>query len=132
MRDAVVRAGGPLIRLGTKFATLDEFVARFAPFVTATSVTMPAVGDLKVGAEGRFVIQLADSREAMTGRCRVEAVNGTVVGAPGRPVMRLGLLEMDEASRSIHQRLLAAARGPATDARRGEASACASCPRRPS
>jgi hypothetical protein len=98
--------------LGTKFSSLDELVARFAPFVTETWLLMPAAGDVKVGTEGRFIVQLADKQEVMSGRCVVEEIKGAMPGGSSRAVMRVGLRGMDEASRRVHERLLAARRPP--------------------
>jgi hypothetical protein len=108
----VVRAAGPLIHLGTRCGSLEEFVERFAPFTTETSLVIPAVNNVKVGTEGRFIIRLKDQSAAMSGRCRVEDVRRLASGpgdAPlaGRMVMRVRLLEMDEASRNLHKQLLA-------------------------
>ena len=107
-----MRAAGPLIHLGTRCGSLEEFVERFAPFTTETSLVIPAVNDVKVGTEGRFIIRLKDQSAAMSGRCRVEDVRRLASGpgdAPlaGRMVMRVRLLQMDEASRNLHKQLLA-------------------------
>jgi hypothetical protein len=101
-----------LIHLGTRCGSLEEFVERFAPFTTETSLVIPAVNDVKVGTEGRFIIRLKDQSAAMSGRCRVEDVRRLASGpgdAPlaGRMVMRVRLLQMDEASRNLHKQLLA-------------------------
>jgi hypothetical protein len=105
----VARAAGPLIHLGTRCGSLDEFVARFAPFATETSLVMPTSSEVAAGTEGRFVIHLKDRSPVMSGRCRVEEVkpvaSGTSTGA--RLVMRVRLLGMDEASRGVHRQLLA-------------------------
>src|SRR5450432_4072173 len=106
---SVARAAGPLIHLGTRCGSLDEFVARFAPFATETSLVMPTSSEVAAGTEGRFVIHLKDRSPVMSGRCRVEEVkpvaSGTSTGA--RLVMRVRLLGMDEASRGVHRQLLA-------------------------
>jgi hypothetical protein len=77
----VVQAGGPLIRLGTKFSSVDELVTRFSPFVTETTLVMPAVNDVQVGTEGRFIVQLADKTEVMNALLRRRDQAG-VSGAP--------------------------------------------------
>jgi hypothetical protein len=111
----VVRAGGPLIHVGTRCGSIDEFVERFAPFATETSLVMPAMTDAKVGTEGRFVIRLKDKSAVMSGRCRVEEVRPVASAAGTGPrvphlVMRVRLLQMDEASRNLHRQLLACKR----------------------
>jgi hypothetical protein len=103
----VARAAGPLIYLGTRCGSVDEFVERFAPFATETSLVMPTASEVAPGTEGRFVIHLKDRTPIMSGRCRVEEVKPT---DGGRMVMRVRLLGMDEPSRNIHKQLLACKR----------------------
>jgi hypothetical protein len=101
-----------VIHLGTRCGSIDEFVERFAPFATETSLVMPTASEVKPGTEGRFVIHLKDRTPVMSGRCRVEEVKPVAPGPAGggRMVMRVRLLEMDEASRNVHQQLLACKR----------------------
>ncbi len=106
---SVARAAGPLIHLGTRCGTVDEFVERFAPFATDTSLVMPTASEVEPGTEGRFVIHLKDRTPVMSGRCRVEEVRPVASGG-GRMVMRVRLLGMDEPSRNVHRQLLACKR----------------------
>jgi hypothetical protein len=111
MNGSVSRAAGPLIHLGTRCGSVDEFVERFAPFATETSLVMPTASEVAPGTEGRFVIHLKDRTPVMSGRCRVEEVRPVAGGASGgRMVMRVRLLGMDEPSRNIHKQLLACKR----------------------
>jgi PEGA domain len=103
---SVARAAGPLIHLGTRCGSVEEFVARFAPFATDTSLVMPTASEVATGTEGRFVIHLKDRTPVMSGRCRVEEVRPVESGG-GRMVMRVRLLGMDEPSRKVHRQLLA-------------------------
>ena len=103
----MARAAGPLIHLGTRCGSVDEFVERFAPFATETSLVMPTASEVAPGTEGRFVIHLKDRTPIMSGLCRVEEVKPTDAG---RMVMRVRLLGMDEPSRNIHKQLLACKR----------------------
>jgi hypothetical protein len=115
----VARATGPLIHLGTRCGTIDEFVERFAPFATEDSLVMPTASEVAPGTEGRFVIHLKDRTPVMGGRCRVEEVRPVSSGgsgSSGRMVMRVRLLGMDEPSRNVHKQLLACKRPAAPPA----------------
>jgi hypothetical protein len=105
-----------LIQVATRCATIDEFVERFAAFAWEGSLVLPAASPLAVGTQGRFVILLRDQTVAMRGRCRVTEAKPTPVNsrnpAVKRVVMRVALLEMDEASRAIHKRLIALRSAP--------------------
>jgi hypothetical protein len=107
----VAVAAGPLIHLGTRCGSIDEFVERFAPFATEDSLVMPTASEVAPGTEGRFVIHLKDRTPVMSGRCRVEEVRPVSGGGgAGRMVMRVRLLGMDEPSRNVHKQLLACKR----------------------
>ena len=111
----MARAAGPLIHLGTRCGSVDEFVERFAPFATETSLVMPTASEVAPGTEGRFVIHLKDRTPIMSGRCRVEEVKpvgGRDAGAHGdaRAPPRHG--------RAEPQHSQAAPRGQAPDAAR--------------
>src|SRR5262249_11910834 len=96
----------PLIQLSTRCATPEDFIEKFAPFVATDMIAIPASGELAVGSEARSLIRLADHTVAMQGRCRIAEVKPT--GAPGgRVMMRVQLLETDDATRELHRRLLA-------------------------
>jgi hypothetical protein len=116
----VAPAAGPLIHLGTRCGSIDEFVERFAPFATESSLVMPTASEVAPGTEGRFVIHLKDRTPVMSGRCRVEEVrpvSSSDGASSGRMVMRVRLLGMDEPSRNVHKQLLACKRpGPAPPA----------------
>jgi hypothetical protein len=87
---------------------VDEFVERFAPFATETSLVIPTASAVALGPEGRFVLRLKDRTPVMSGRCRVEDVKPVASG--GHMVMHVRLLGLDEPSRDVHQRLLACKR----------------------
>jgi hypothetical protein len=107
----VAVAAGPLIHLGTRCGSIDEFVERFAPFATEDSLVMPTASEVAPGTEGRFVIHLKDRSPVMSGRCRVEEIRPVSGGGgSGRMVMRVRLLGMDEPSRNVHKQLLACKR----------------------
>ena len=107
---------GPLIHVATRCTSVDEFVEKFASFASEGSLVLPASGDLPIGTEGRFVILLRDRSVAMRGRCRVTDAKPAPHGVSGagvrRTMLRVVLLEMDDATRAIHQRLLAGQRPP--------------------
>jgi hypothetical protein len=99
----------PLIHLSSRCASVDEFVQRFAPFASDGALAIPASGELAIGREGRFLIRLVNGTVVMRGRCRVSEV--TPPDKPGgRAFMRVQLVEMDDASRDVHRRVLAARR----------------------
>src|SRR4051812_28728794 len=105
-----------MIQVATRCATLDEFVEKFATFAWEGSLVLPAASALPVGTQGRFVVLLRDQTVAMRGRCRVTETKPTPVSsrnpAVKRVMMRVALLEMDEASRAIHKRLIALRSAP--------------------
>ena len=105
-----------LIQVATRCATLDEFVERFAAFAWEGSLVLPAATALPVGTQGKFVVLLRDKTVAMRGRCRVTEAKQTPASPrnPGvtRIMMRVALLEMDEASRTVHRRLIALRSAP--------------------
>jgi hypothetical protein len=105
-----------VIQVATRCATLDEFVERFATFAWEGSLVLPAATALPVGTQGRFIILLKDQSIAMKGRCRVTEAKPTPVSsrnpAVKRVMMRVALLEMDEASRAVHKRLIALRSAP--------------------
>lgn len=102
---------GPLIRVSTRCASIDELVAKFAGFASEGTLILPAAGALPIGTEARFAIRLLDQSVAMRGRCRVIDVKPVPAGAPvdgaRRALLRVALLDLDEASRQVHSRLLA-------------------------
>jgi hypothetical protein len=104
-----------LIQVATRCATLDEFVERFAAFAWEGSLVLPAATALPVGTQGKFVVLLRDKTVAMRGRCRVTEAKQTPATrnpAVKRIMMRVALLEMDEASRAVHRRLIALRSAP--------------------
>src|SRR6187401_3355557 len=105
-----------LIQVATRCATLDEFVEKFAAFAWEGSLVLPAASALPVGTQGRFVVLLRDHSVAMRGRCRVTEAKPTPVSprnpAVKRVMMRVALLEMDDASRAVHKRLIALRSAP--------------------
>jgi hypothetical protein len=107
---------GQVIQVATRCATLDEFVEKFAAFAWEGSLVLPAAAALPVGTQGRFVILLRDHSVAMRGRCRVTEAKPTPASprnpAVKRVMMRVALLEMDDASRAVHKRLIALRSAP--------------------
>ena len=107
---------GQLIQVATRCSTIDEFVEKFAAFAWEGSLVLPAASALPVGTQGRFVILLRDHSVAMRGRCRVTEAKPQPA-SPRNPdlkkiMLRVALLEMDEASRNIHKRLVALRSAP--------------------
>ena len=96
-----------VIQLGTRCASTEEFIERFARFTTETDVVVPALPHLRVGSEGPFVIRLKDRTVVMKGRGEVTEIR-QIAGAagPAGALMRLHLREMDAHSAGIHLRLM--------------------------
>jgi hypothetical protein len=104
-------ARSPAIHVATRCASLDDFVEKFSSFASEGALVLPTSGELAVGTEGRFAILLRDRSVAMRGRCRVTEslpAPGNGNGGVRRTMLRVALLEMDEATRVLHRRLLAA------------------------
>jgi hypothetical protein len=114
--EALGDGRGQVIQVATRCVTLDEFVEKFAAFAWEGSLVLPAAAALPVGTQGRFVILLRDHSVAMRGRCRVTEAKPTPVSprnpAVKRVMMRVALLEMDDASRAVHKRLIALRSAP--------------------
>jgi hypothetical protein len=85
-----------VIRVPTRFATLDELVARPAVVVTGDIITVAATALPAVGERRRFQVLLADGTPVLEGLGEV---------ATGK---RLRIIELDAASRPVHERILAA------------------------
>jgi hypothetical protein len=105
-----------VIQVATRCATLDEFVEKFASFAWEGSLVLPAASAVPVGTQGRFMILLRDQTVAMRGRCRVTEAkpmpDSSRNPAVKRVMLRVALLEMDEASRVVHRRLVALRSAP--------------------
>jgi hypothetical protein len=111
-RDGMARvptgSRGPLIHVTTRCASLEEFVEKFSGFASEGALVLPAAGELPIGTEARFVIRLADRSVAMRGRCRVMDVKTEpATSGPRRTLLRVALGDLEEASRNVHDRLLA-------------------------
>ncbi|HLK94074.1 MAG TPA: hypothetical protein VKZ18_29545, partial [Polyangia bacterium] len=102
-------ARGPLIHVATRCGSIDDFVEKFATLASEGALVLPASGELPIGTEGRFAIRLKDQSVVMRGRCRVtdaRPAQGAPAGVVRPTLLRVALLEMEEASTSIHRRLL--------------------------
>jgi len=111
-------ARGPLIHVSTRCESLDDFVEKFATLASEGALVLPTSGELPIGTEARFVVRLKDQSIAMRGRCRVtDARPGPPRAAGssgGRPtLLRVALVEMEDASASVHRRLMARRRAMA-------------------
>ena len=111
-------ARGPLIHVATRCESLEDFVEKFATLATEGALVLPTSGELPIGTEARFVIRLKDQSVAMRGRCRItDARPGpprALGPSGGRPtLLRVALLDLEEASAEVHKRLLARRRAMA-------------------
>lgn len=86
-----------VIRIVTRFASLDDLVARAGLLVSADTITVATLAPLpEVGEQRPFQVVLADGTPA------IEGVGEVVTGK------RLKIIELDEVSRELHDRILAA------------------------
>lgn len=73
--DAVRRQAGDqgrrMIHLATKCLSEEDFIRRFSPFTSESSIALPSGTDLSVGDRGRFLITLKNRSPVMRGKCEV-------------------------------------------------------------
>jgi PEGA domain-containing protein len=106
-------AGLRTIRARTTFASLDQFVTSFAPYVDETSVFVATPAPLELGSERQFVFQLADGTAVLQGRGTVVEATSDGSSPGGRKGMRIELAALTPRSRDVHRALLAAQKLPA-------------------
>ncbi len=105
-RSAKPRPDERPLHVSTKCTSIDDLIQRFAPFATQDGLTVPAREALNVGDMTRVRLTLADGLEVLSARGQVVHVRPPSAGASDtRCVVRLKLLEMDEASQLLFMRL---------------------------
>lgn len=101
-RTAKPAEGERLLEVSTKCRSVDELVARFAPFATDDSLTVPARPGTMVGERVVLRVTLADETEVFSARGEViEVKEAGHSSVDSRPVVRVKLREMDEGSHSL-------------------------------
>jgi hypothetical protein len=105
------------LRLATPCTSEDDFVARFARHVTASSVFIVTRAVVEVGLERPFVFELRDGMPVLQGRGRVVDVSDGERGR--RRGLTLRFLELTDVSRRLHAAMLLANRSAAARAAHG-------------
>lgn len=103
-------AANKRLRIVTRCGTLDEFFATFGPFADESSVFIVTNKPRPLGLRQPFVIQLREGETIMRGDVEVIASITDNSGPDRRNGMRLKLVQIDDATRELHQKLLAHAR----------------------
>jgi hypothetical protein len=104
-------------RIGTRASTMAEFVEAFCRFADDDSIFLPVAQPLPIGRRLSVRVTLVDGTTVLGGEVEVIESVGDRGGAFGRNGMRVRLLRVGEATRGVHQSLLArrqrlAPRGP--------------------
>src|SRR5687768_13984637 len=105
MRGLLVSATR-VIRVVTRCASLDEFVATFSRFVDDRSLFIVTNQPRPIQAARPFVVQLKDGETMLRGQAEVIESHADKGGPGGRNGMRLRFLHMDDKSRDVHKALL--------------------------
>jgi hypothetical protein len=95
-----------LLRVVTRCATRDEFLATFDRFVDESSVFVATHQPRPVGARLPFAIALKGGESVLKGEGEVIEAFLEAAGSLRRPGMRLRILRLDAPSREVHQVLL--------------------------
>jgi hypothetical protein len=95
------------MRIATRCATLDQFVAQFRRFCDERSVFVCTLVTRPVGLETAFSIDLADGTPALRGIGRVLDASSTDANRFGRPGLHLGIQRLTADSERVFARLRA-------------------------
>ncbi|MCX5741139.1 MAG: hypothetical protein NT062_01430, partial [Proteobacteria bacterium] len=98
------------MRIATRCATIDEFVAGFHAFCDDATCFIPTLGMRPLGLETAFSIQLADGAPVLRGMCVVLDAWATADNPYKRPGLRVGLQRLTPDSSAIIERLKIARR----------------------
>lgn len=98
-----------VMRIVTRFATVDEFVSAFHAFCAEGTCFIPSAQAKRIGIETGFSIRLADGTPMLRGLCVVLDSWATAQNPYERPGVRLGIRSLTAESKPIFQRLLLAA-----------------------
>jgi hypothetical protein len=98
-----------VMRIVTRFATVDEFVSAFRVFCAEGTCFIPSAEAKRIGIETGFSIRLADGTPMLRGLCVVLDSWTTAENPYERPGVRLGIRSLTAESKPIFQRLLLAA-----------------------
>jgi len=104
-----------VMRIVTRFTTVDEFVSAFRKFCTKGTCFIPSVQAKRIGVETGFSIRLADGTPMLRGQCVVRDSWATAENRFDRPGVRLGLRSLTPESKPVFRRLLLAGGKPELD-----------------
>jgi hypothetical protein len=97
-----------VMRIVTRFTTVDEFVSAFRAFCGEETCFIPSAQAKRVGIETGFSIRLADGTPMLRGLCVVLDSWATADNPYARPGVRLGIRSLTAESKPVFQRLLLA------------------------
>lgn len=104
-----------VMRIVTRFTTVDEFVAAFRKFCGEGTCFIPSAQAKRIGIETGFSIRLADGTPMLRGLCVVLDSWATDENPYHRPGVRLGIRSLTAESKPVFARLLLAGRRPTTE-----------------
>lgn len=104
-----------VMRIVTKFTTVEEFVRSFGRFCTDNTCFIPSAQAKRVGIETGFSIRLADGTPMLRGLCVVLESWSDGANEFARPGVRLGLRKLTPESKEMLRRLRAPAPPPSAD-----------------
>ena len=96
-----------VLRIVTRCATVDKFIAAFQRLCTATTCFVPTADRRPVGIETAFAIQLADGTPVLGGLGVVLASHADADHEYRHPGLVLGIRSLDPASEIVFQQLTA-------------------------
>jgi hypothetical protein len=94
-----------VMRIVTKFTTVEDFVQSFARFCADASCFIPSAQAKRVGVETAFSIRLADGTPMLRGLCVVLESWATPENPFGRPGVQLGIRKLTPESKLMFQQL---------------------------
>jgi hypothetical protein len=94
-----------VMRIVTKFTTVEDFMESFARFCSDASCFIPSAHAKRVGVETAFSIRLADGTPMLRGLCVVLESWPTAENPYGRPGVELGIRKLTPESKLMFQQL---------------------------
>lgn len=102
-----------VMRIVTRFTTVDEFVAAFRKFCSRSTCFIPSAAAKQIGVETAFSIRLADGTPMLRGLCVVLDSWPTADNPYHRPGVRLGIRSLSAESQPVFKRLVLSGATPA-------------------
>ncbi len=104
-----------VMRIVTRFTSVDEFVSAFRKFCTKSTCFIPSAHANRIGVETGFSIRLADGTPMLRGLCVVRNSWKTAENPYERPGVQLGIRSLTAESKPVFHRLLLAGAKPDVD-----------------